>query len=140
MAIPEGESAYMAICRDATLPCHIEDWRSEPDAVEKLQNFVVKDREQGFDLSRAPLLRLGMFRMEDKAWEIVINNHHITLDGWSLSVVLADCAETLWRRSPSPSGPFQQLHGTGSKHVPGMPSSAGGKNYWPVLTAPTASI
>ena len=48
------------------------------------------DRDKVFELSRAPLLRLAIFQMANNSWEIVLNSHHLILDGWSLSLVMAD--------------------------------------------------
>ncbi|NLC70565.1 MAG: hypothetical protein GX751_04305, partial [Desulfuromonadaceae bacterium] len=106
MAVPEGESAWMVIVGRTELPWQFADWRKEPDPGKKLREYVRADREQGFDLGQAPLLRLGVFQVADQAWEVVINNHHITLDGWSLSIVLADVLRIYHGETLPPPLPF----------------------------------
>ncbi len=108
MTVPEGETSFMAVCGKAQIPYHFEDWRSETDAEEKLKAYAEADRKQGFDLAQAPLLRLAVFRITEGAWEILINNHHITLDGWSLSVVLADVLRFYAGEPPSQPLPFSR--------------------------------
>ena len=90
MAIPEGETAFMVVNGKISLPYLFEDWRHEKDRDDKLQNFLAADRDKVFELSRAPLLRLAIFQVANNTWEIVLNSHHLILDGWSLALVMAD--------------------------------------------------
>ncbi|MBR5704717.1 MAG: AMP-binding protein, partial [Deltaproteobacteria bacterium] len=89
MAIPPEESDFAAILSHVELPFLFEDRRSFGDSTpaEEIHHPWL---DQVFDLAQAPLLRLAIFQVEDRAWEIVLVNHHITLDGWSLSIVLGD--------------------------------------------------
>ena len=82
----------MVVGRKVNLPYLFEDWRSEKtrDAINSEGLSWKTDREKGFDLSAAPLLRLAIFQVADNTWEIVLNSHHLILDGWSLSLVMAD--------------------------------------------------
>ncbi|HEX8616450.1 MAG TPA: amino acid adenylation domain-containing protein, partial [Thermoanaerobaculia bacterium] len=69
-----------------------EDWRGL-DAVEqsaRLARRLADDRKRGFDLSRAPLMRIAMFRLGDDRWQWLWTHHHLVLDGWSLSAVVGD--------------------------------------------------
>ncbi|NLC70356.1 MAG: hypothetical protein GX751_03230, partial [Desulfuromonadaceae bacterium] len=90
MAVPEGETSFMVIVDEVQIPWRYADWRREKNPNRKVEAFLQTDREEGFDLSRPPLLRLSLFRVADQAWEAVFNSHHILLDGWSLSQVMAD--------------------------------------------------
>src|SRR6266404_1011572 len=49
--------------------------------------FLKEDCDRGFDLTIAPLIRVAVLQSEDEAFWIVISNHHIILDGWSMSLV-----------------------------------------------------
>src|SRR6267143_380226 len=49
--------------------------------------FLKEDCDRGFDLTIAPLIRVAVLQTEDEAFWIVISNHHIILDGWSMSLV-----------------------------------------------------
>ena len=43
-----------------------------------------------FDLSNAPLLRAGVFRVAERRWLLSLVVHHIVADGWSLDVLLRE--------------------------------------------------
>ncbi|HEY0735253.1 MAG TPA: amino acid adenylation domain-containing protein, partial [Herpetosiphonaceae bacterium] len=76
--------------RRVTLPLEQQDWRgiaSTAQAV-KLETFLQADKEQGFDVTRAPLMRCALLRIADDAYYFVWSFHHILLDGWSVSALL----------------------------------------------------
>ncbi|GAB2758212.1 non-ribosomal peptide synthetase [Amycolatopsis magusensis] len=85
----------MVVFDSIELPWSEEDWR-DLDAskqAERLSALLAKQREDGFELNRAPLLRVGLFRLEDEAWQVVWNFHHLLLDGWSSAGVLRELFE-----------------------------------------------
>ncbi|MGY0056176.1 amino acid adenylation domain-containing protein [Streptomyces sp. LZ34] len=49
-----------------------------------------EDRAQGFDLSKAPLLRCTLVRMREDDHCLIWSNHHILLDGWSNAVLFRE--------------------------------------------------
>jgi len=55
-----------------------------------LETFTRKDREQGFDLTKGPLLRFSLFELEEKLYKLVWSYHHILMDGWCLGILLKD--------------------------------------------------
>ncbi|MBY6382355.1 AMP-binding protein [Rhodococcus erythropolis] len=55
--------------------------------------FLTRDRRRGFDLQRAPLSRITLLNFGDGEQEMVWTHHHLILDGWSTSHVIAE----LWR-------------------------------------------
>ncbi|MEP2639440.1 condensation domain-containing protein [Roseobacter sp.] len=48
------------------------------------------DRAAGFDLSRAPLLRVCRFTLNNDRHVLVVTFHHAILDGWSIPLLLRD--------------------------------------------------
>ena len=71
------------------VPLVFEDWRglTGPQQEEKLTQFLEADCARGFDVSIAPLIRITVLQTSSDAFYIVISNHHLVLDGWSMSVV-----------------------------------------------------
>jgi hypothetical protein len=65
------------------------DWRGLPEVEQRhrLDRLLQEDRERGFDLSRAPLMRLVLIRSADETRWFVWSCHHILLDGWSCAQV-----------------------------------------------------
>lgn len=68
------------------------DWRglSREVHIEQLAAYLVREQTRGFDLSRAPLMRLALIRMSDDEYQFVWTYHHILLDGWSGTLVSRD--------------------------------------------------
>ena len=86
------EKPLQVVLQRVSLPVEQHDWR-ELDAGEqarRLEAFLREDRRRGFDLSKAPLVRLTLFRLSDDIYQFVMSYHHILMDGWSLSLVLSE--------------------------------------------------
>ena len=54
----------------------------------RIAAFAEEDRRRGFDLTRAPLLRLAFLRLEEDAYRFLWSSHHLILDGWSNPILL----------------------------------------------------
>jgi amino acid adenylation domain-containing protein len=74
------------------LPVDRVDWRQlEPSCVQaRFQTLLSEDRQRGFDLAEAPLMRLTLVRTGEEQYRFVWSHHHILLDGWSLSLILRE--------------------------------------------------
>jgi amino acid adenylation domain-containing protein len=75
-----------------SLPFEMFDWSqfSKSEQTEKLNDLLREDRKSGFDLSKAPLIRLKLFKLNGTQHRCLISHHHLLLDGWSLPLVLKD--------------------------------------------------
>ena len=89
------EKPLQIVSRAARAPWHREDWRGRPEEERRarFEAFLREDRERGFELGRAPLMRLALLRAADDAWEFVWSHHHLLLDGWSVGLVLGEVFE-----------------------------------------------
>ncbi|WP_245627681.1 non-ribosomal peptide synthase/polyketide synthase [Actinomadura oligospora] len=78
--------------REVTLPWREEDLSDVPpeDAAAEVERLAVEERDRRFDLATPPLLRLMLVRLGDGTHRLVMTNHHILLDGWSLPVLLRE--------------------------------------------------
>jgi amino acid adenylation domain-containing protein len=71
------------------------------------QRLAEEEARTPFDLSRAPLIRLLLLRLEDERHLLLLVIHHIISDGWSMSIIFDEIAE---------------IHGSISKgHRPNLP-------------------
>ncbi|HEY9810224.1 MAG TPA: amino acid adenylation domain-containing protein, partial [Halomicronema sp.] len=79
-----------AVRKQAEICCKEMDWRFLSDTQQKqqLETFLQADREQGFDLKSAPLIRIALAQLDEDAFQFILSHHHLVLDGWSLSIVL----------------------------------------------------
>ena len=86
------EKPVQVVHRRVDLPVDKEDWRDlEASAREqRLEAYIAADRQRSFDLGKAPLLRLALFRVRDDEHKFLFSRHHILLDRWSRAFVLKD--------------------------------------------------
>jgi amino acid adenylation domain-containing protein len=91
------------------VPVEREDWSglTEGERDRRREEFLEGDRARGFDLSRAPLLRLSVFDLAGEQSEFVWTFHHVLLDGRSFPLVLREvfAAYSDLRRGKAPCLP-----------------------------------
>jgi len=74
------------------LPLETLDWRelSGEDRLARLAELRREERNRGFDLSRAPLMRLSLVRFTNDLHHLVWTWHHAILDAWSVPILLEE--------------------------------------------------
>ncbi|WP_240475780.1 non-ribosomal peptide synthetase [Herbaspirillum rhizosphaerae] len=77
---------------ELALPWSAADWRGldESARATALDELMRADVARGFELEQAPLMRLQLLQVGDTRHELVWSSHHLLLDGWSVSVLLAE--------------------------------------------------
>ncbi|MFE3262497.1 non-ribosomal peptide synthase/polyketide synthase, partial [Nocardia sp. NPDC059229] len=53
-------------------------------------DIIAADRVERFDLTEPPLIRFTLVRTAADRWQLVVANHHILLDGWSMPLLMQD--------------------------------------------------
>ncbi len=78
--------------RQVTLPFEEQDWRglSATQQEDKLKSYLQVDRQRGFQLTEAPLMRLALFRVAESDYHCVWTFHHVLLDGRSFPIVFKE--------------------------------------------------
>ncbi|MBO0797275.1 MAG: TauD/TfdA family dioxygenase [Blastocatellia bacterium] len=86
------DEPMQVVRRSVKLSWRREDWRGLSPEEQQAQSsaFLQADRTQGMDLSKAPLMRLALFRLADDAYQFTWTHHHILLDGWSLPILFKE--------------------------------------------------
>jgi surfactin family lipopeptide synthetase C len=79
------DKPVQVVHRVVTVPIVEEDWRafSPAEQEQRLHAYLRDDRRRGFNLSEAPLLRVALFRLCERDYQMIWSRHHICLDGWS---------------------------------------------------------
>ncbi len=109
------DEPMQVVHRHVGVPLAYEDWRGVSTAEQqaRLQAYLQADRQRGFELSQAPLMRLALFRRAEAQYHLLWSYHHVLLDGWSKSILFHEVAasyEALCRgQSPrlEPARPFR---------------------------------
>ncbi|MDJ0392784.1 amino acid adenylation domain-containing protein [Rhodococcus sp. G-MC3] len=63
---------------------------SEDDRQERLAAAIAADRTDRFDLETDPLLRFTVIRLSQNELRLIVTDHHIVLDGWSMPILLQE--------------------------------------------------
>jgi amino acid adenylation domain-containing protein len=82
------QAPAQVVHRRVKLPVEVRDLRGRPDRDADLEHFLAEDRARGFDLTRAPLMRLSVLRTGPEEHVLVWTHHHLLLDGWSVGLVI----------------------------------------------------
>ncbi|MEU7163020.1 condensation domain-containing protein, partial [Streptomyces chrestomyceticus] len=77
--------------------------RPPEDALAEAERIADEERARRFDLAVPPLLRLVLLRLGPAAHRLVLTNHHILMDGWSLPTLQHELW-TLYEAGGDPSG------------------------------------
>jgi acyl carrier protein len=84
------DEPLQVVLRRVDVPFERHDWRhlSPSERQSRLAEYLEEDRRRGFDLARAPLLRLALLQTEAETFEFVWTQHHILMDGWCRPVIV----------------------------------------------------
>ena len=65
-----------------------DDLRDRADAPARLAQLTREEALAPFDLARGPLIRARLLRLADDDALLLITQHHIVSDGWSLGILV----------------------------------------------------
>ncbi|QLE51261.1 amino acid adenylation domain-containing protein [Nostoc sp. C057] len=88
----EIEKPLQMVSKQVNLPWEELDWRhfTPDEQQEHLENFLKCDRQKGFELDVAPLMRFTIIQLEDYTYQFIWSHHHILFDGWSMQIILKE--------------------------------------------------
>src|SRR5439155_8757835 len=92
---PNLRAAFVQVASGATVSVVARDVQAplvevdlshmdEAEALAEAGRLAEADHAAGFELSQAPLLRFTLIRLGPDRHRLVITNHHILMDGWSM--------------------------------------------------------
>jgi amino acid adenylation domain-containing protein/non-ribosomal peptide synthase protein (TIGR01720 family) len=86
------EKPLQVVGRKIIVPWVEDSWETIPPEKqqEKLQTLLQSDRQQGFELTRAPLMRFTSIKLSQASYYFIWSHHHLLLDGWSVSIVFKE--------------------------------------------------
>ena len=84
------EQPVQRVHRDVLLPFQNLDWsgRAPDDQEKQLECFLQTDRQLGFRLDQAPLIRLTLVRCAQAEYRLIWTSHHALFDGRSRLLLL----------------------------------------------------
>jgi nonribosomal peptide synthetase CepC len=103
---PRGSDGPIQVIPSAVrLPWREEDLTglAHDDALTQAAKLAAEERARRFDLARPPLIRILLIRITPDEHHLVVTNHHILMDGWSLPLLQGEVTE-LYDAGGDPAG------------------------------------
>ncbi len=88
----EIEKPLQMVSKQVDLPWEKLDWRNFTldEQQRQLEDFLSSDRQKGFELDVAPLMRFTVIWLGDYTYQFIWSHHHILFDGWSMQIILEE--------------------------------------------------
>ena len=83
----DGQPHVELLPEHTSLPLLEQDLRGVEDAEERLRELMVEEAQARFDLARGPLVRGRLIRLAEQEHILLLTQHHIVSDGWSMGVL-----------------------------------------------------
>ena len=96
------DEPIQVVLTDVDLPWSEVDLSTSDDRDGEFAKLLAEDRDIGFDLAEPPLLRFLLARFGEREYRLVLSNHHILLDGWSVPLLMRDLLD-LYAGNPLPA-------------------------------------
>jgi len=103
---------FQVIHDQTEIPLPVTDLSHLPanEQNQAIRQWVTDEARQSFDLSKGPLLRLRLLKLQSDQWLVVLTMHHIISDGWSIGIFIDELAR-LYRsyqhNEPNPLPPLR---------------------------------
>ena len=87
-----GSQPLQLIHHDAPVPLEVSDIRGLPaeEQAQKVDAWFAGEKSRKFDYAKPPLLRFQIHQLSDVEFQFSWTEHHSILDGWSISIMLAE--------------------------------------------------
>ncbi len=86
------EQPVQIILQRPPLPLERVDISQAPDPEGELARLLSSEARRRFDLSRGPLARFVLFRLDEEDHALLLHLHHLISDEWSFGVLLRELA------------------------------------------------
>ncbi|AVH66608.1 non-ribosomal peptide synthetase [Nostoc sp. 'Peltigera membranacea cyanobiont' N6] len=88
----EIEKPLQMVSKQVDLPWEELNWQNftADEQQEHLEDFLKCDRQKGFELDIAPLMRFTIIQLEEYTYQFIWSHHHILFDGWSMQIILKE--------------------------------------------------
>ncbi|WP_049786408.1 non-ribosomal peptide synthetase [Mycetohabitans rhizoxinica] len=105
----DGQPQVQLLPAEVGVPMAWHDLRGVPDAQAQLVRLSAEASQAPFDLARGPLMRACGMQLADDEYVMLLVQHHIVSDGWSISVMVREL-NTLYRAAcGEPADPLPAL-------------------------------
>jgi amino acid adenylation domain-containing protein/non-ribosomal peptide synthase protein (TIGR01720 family) len=107
--LTEHNPILQVVPAQVNLPWREQDWRGMESETQQAQlnRLLERERNQGFDLSQAPLMRFDLIRLDEQRYVFIQHHHHILMDGWCLAITFREIQDSYlaFKQGQSPQLP-----------------------------------
>ncbi len=141
----DGGEPWVKVDVEARLPWRHEDLRGKSPAAQAqhLETCIRTERERGFAVDQAPLLRIALVSLSAQEHVLIVTNSHLILDGWSKALLLREVFTTydaLLLGQPPPPAPPEPSFAAGQRLLASQ-DTAGAEAFWrPLLASLPAGV
>ncbi|QXH44123.1 amino acid adenylation domain-containing protein [Pseudomonas xanthosomatis] len=96
------EQPVQLVHRQLPFPLQVLDWSDRPVDAAALDALAEAQRQAGFELAQAPLLRMVLVRLAGDRHHLIYTNHHVLMDGWSSSQLLGEVLQAYAGQAMAP--------------------------------------
>ena len=89
----EGGKQHFATHLNLDIPLIDLAGLGEPERQAHVQHLIDEESRTRFDLSKGPLVRARLVRIDPQYHQLIFTSHHIVCDGWSTNVLLDEVAK-----------------------------------------------
>ena len=107
--VEEGEPRVELLPVEMGLPLLEHDLRGIGDAEAKLKELMMAEAQAPFDLKRGPLIRARLVRMQEEEHVLLLTQHHIVSDGWSMGILARELGALYGAFSRGKENPLEPL-------------------------------
>ncbi len=86
------DEPLQVVHEEVDLPFSLLDWSDKSPEQQKktIDKLFREDRQDGFDLNAAPLMRLTVIKLAEDNHYLIWTHHHLLFDGWGLPIILKE--------------------------------------------------
>ena len=89
---PEGDNQLIHSTLTIDIPLSDFSTLDKSQREAELSELLVREAQQIFHLEKGPLLNCHIVKLQEDHHLVVLTNHHIVADGWSISILLRELA------------------------------------------------
>ncbi|CAN3130011.1 non-ribosomal peptide synthase/polyketide synthase [Mycobacterium sp. smrl_JER01] len=103
--VVESDPPIQVIPADPEIPWQLMNLEDR----EQIEQLCADERAAVCDLAHGPAFRAAVIRTAPLRYRVVLTNHHIVLDGWSLPILLRDIFGGYFGHRLPPAGSFRRV-------------------------------
>jgi amino acid adenylation domain-containing protein len=81
------------------------DWRDSKSLTEDIKNYEAEELKYNIDFFNESLARLSLIRLSENSYQLIWTMHHLLIDGWSDSKLIAEWLQTYAGKKLAPVAP-----------------------------------